>query len=165
MDLMSRRRELLKMGGGGAEPWITYQVYSPANTTRAVYSGSIDTVARMMMGDTEITPTTSMAFVAAGYYDFKILLASPATIPSAAFNAGHYYNVVLPDCVTYIDTNAFRNYSTNSASSVLTCLAATPPSLNGDPFANRHIITLKVPSASLAAYQAAWSMMQNIQSL
>lgn len=153
------------MGGGGAEPWITYQVYSSANTTRAVYSGSIDTVARMMMGDTEITPTTSMAFVAAGYYDFKILLASPATIPSAAFNAGHYYNVVLPDCVTYIDKNAFRNYSTNSASSVLTCLAATPPSLNGDPFANRHIITLKVPSASLAAYQAAWSMMSNIQAL
>ena len=164
MDLFVRRRELMKVGGG-AEHWITYQVYSPANTTRAVYSGSINTVARMMMGDTEITPTTSMAFVAAGYYDFKILLASPATIPSAAFNAGHYHNVVLPDCVTYIDANAFRNYSSNAASSVLTCLAATPPSLNGDPFANRHIITLKVPSASLAAYQAAWSMMQNIQSL
>lgn len=160
-----RRRGMMASGGGGAEPWITYQVYSPANATRAIYSGSIGTVARMMMGDTEITPTTSMTFVTAGYYDFKILLASPATIPSSAFNAGHYYNLVLPDCVTYIDTNAFRNYSSNGASSVLTCLAATPPSLNGDPFANRHVITLKVPSASLAAYQAAWSMMSNIQAL
>lgn len=161
--MMLRRRTM--MASGGAEPWITYQVYSPANTTRSIYTGDIDTVARMMMGDTEITSTASMTFVAAGYYDFKILLASPATIPSSAFNAGHYHNVVLPDCVTYIDTNAFRNYSSNAVSSVLTCLAAAPPSLSGDPFANRHIITLKVPSASHAAYQAAWSMMSNIQAL
>lgn len=157
------RRSMMMAGrGGGEDPYISYQVYATAGSTRAVFSGALNAVAKMFMGDVEITPVSSMTFATAGYYDFKILLVNPATIPDAAFNAGHYHNVVLPASVTYIGLNAFRNYSTNASSSTLTSLATTPPQLNGDPFANRHIITLKVPADSLTAYQTAWSMMSNI---
>ena len=152
-------------GGEDFSKWISYQVYvASANVSRSVFSNTDMTlISKMMMGGTEITPVASMTFAEAGTYDFKILLVDPTTIPSGAFNAGNYRNVVLPSCVTYIGTNAFRNYYNNTGK--LTCLATTPPTLNGDPFYNRHIMAVYVPSASLTAYQTAWSMMSNIQAL
>ena len=151
-------------GGEDFSKWISYQVYvASANVSRDLFTGAISTIAEMWMNGEQITPVSSMTFTTAGTYNMKILLNDPSTIPTSAFNAGHYRNVVMPSCVTYIGTNAFRNYYNNTGK--LTCLATTPPTLNGDPFYNRHAIAVYVPSESLTAYQTAWSMMTNIQAI
>lgn len=154
------------MGGQKEDNYIYYDVFvSSANVSRDLFTGETSTIAEMWMNGEQITPVSSMTFTTAGTYSMKILLNDPSTIPDYAFNAGHYRDVVLPSCVTNIETNAFRNYNVNSASSLLTCKATTPPTLSGDPFANRHAITVYVPSESLTAYQTAWSMMTNIQAI
>lgn len=167
MDLMRRRRELMMMGGATpTDNYIYYNVMTySANTTRTLFTGDISNVAEMWVEGVQITPTASMTFAAAGAHPIKVLLNVPTTIPDGMFNAGHYSDCVLPACVTSIGTNAFRNYASNSATSSLTCLAATPPALSGDPFANRHDITVYVPDASVAAYQTSWSNMANITAL
>lgn len=154
------------MGGQKEDNYIYYDVFvSSANVSRNVWSGEVTDIAEMWMDDVQITPIKSMTFANAGTYRMKVLLTTPATIPNGALNASHYHNAILPACVTYIGTNAFRNYYANNASSLLTCKATTPPTLDGDPFANRHAITVYVPSESLTAYQTAWSMMTNIQAI
>lgn len=160
--------ELLRRRFGGKKEeqdnYIYYDVYvSSANVSRDLFSGRIATVAEMWMDGEQITPVSSMTFTTAGTYNMKILLNDPSTIPASAFNSGTYRNVVLPSCVTSIGSNAFRNYANNSGK--LTCLATTPPTLSGDPFANRHTIAVYVPSESLTAYQTAWGMMTNIQAI
>ena len=120
---MQRRRELLMMGGATpTDNYIYYNVmiYS-ANTTRAVISASIGNVADMWVDGEQITPTASMTFAVAGAHPIKVLLNNPAIIPDGMLNAGHYADCVLPACVTNIGTNAFRNYASNNATSLLVC--------------------------------------------
>lgn len=167
MDLLQRRRELMMMGGATpTDNYIYYNVMTySANTTRALFSAAISNVADMWVDGEQIAPVASMTFAVAGAHPIKVLLTAPTIIPDGMLNAGHYADVVLPACVTYIGTNAFRNYASNNASTLFTCLAFTPPTLSGDPFANRHAITVYVPDASVAAYQSAWSNMSNIVAL
>lgn len=166
MDLIQRRRELMMMGGGVVDNYIYYGVFvSSANITRTIWSGGVSAIAEMWMDDVPITPAESMTFATAGTYRMKVLLVDPTTIPQGALNAGHYRNASLPACVTSIGENAFRNYASNNATTLLTCLAVIPPTLSGDPFANRHGITVYVPDASVAAYQSSWSNITNIVAL
>lgn len=160
LNLLERRRAMI--GGVAPDKWIHYAVYvSSDGSSRAIFSGDIALVDRMVLDGIEITPIASKTFDTAGTYSVDILLANPATIPDAGFNAGHYRYIELPSCVTYIDTNAFRNYNKSS----LTCHATTPPSLNGDPFYNSHTIDVYVPAGTVTAYQSAWSQMTNIRAI
>jgi hypothetical protein len=167
MDLMLRRRELMMMGGATpTDNYVYYDVMTySANTTRSVITAPIDDVAEMWVDGVQITPVASMTFAASGAHPIKVLLNNPAIIPDSMLNAGHYANCVLPACVTNIGKDAFRNFASNNATSSLTCLAVTPPALSGDPFVNRHNITVYVPDASVAAYQSSWSNMTNIVAL
>lgn len=158
MDLMQRRRELLMMGGEIVLPWITYQITVPS-ATRTVWSGGANTVERMIIDGVEVTPTSSYTFDTYGATvraDIEVLLFDPTEIPMGAFNAAHYRDVTLPDTVTSIGVNAFRNFTSN-VSSWLRCLATTPPTLSGSVFANSRNISIYVPDASVSAYKAAWT--------
>lgn len=160
-----RRAMMGKGGGEKADNYIYYGVFVASNnTSRYLWTGSTDLVAEMWLDGVQITPVASMTFATAGTYQMKVLLTNPATIPNSALNAGHYRDAILPACVTYIDTNAFRNYGTSGVTPI-TCLATTPPALNGDPFYNRHGNPLYVPADSVTAYQTAWSMMTNISAI
>ena len=164
IDLIARRRAMMGASGALADNYIYYDVFvSTAGATRAVYSGELADIAEMWMDGVMITPSLSMTFADAGTYNMKILLNDQSTIPANAFNSGTYRDVVLPSCVTNIGNDAFRNYYNSTGK--LTCLATTPPTLSGDPFANRHTIAVYVPSESLTAYQTAWGMMTNIQAI
>lgn len=164
IDLIARRREMMGASGEEADQWIHYYVYAATDgTSRALYSGQLPEISRMIFDGEEITPIAIKTFDTSGTYSVDILLVDTTTIPDNGFNAGHYRDVVLPSCVTSIGNNAFRNYSATNGN--LTCLAMTPPSLVGDPFYNRHGLNVYVPSDSLSAYQTAWNQMTNIQAI
>ena len=164
------RRMMMANKGGEQDPfkdWITCYVYvATANSSRTLnangYGSSV--IDRMIVDGEEITPVTSMTFATTGNHPVKILLKDKTAIPAKYFNAGHFRNMVAPACVTSIGTDCFRNYGTNN-SSTMTFLATTPPTLSSDPFYNRHGNPVYVPSASLSAYQTAWSMMTNIRTI
>lgn len=85
------------------------------------------------------------------------ILGSPTKIPDAFAYRTVITSFVIPSSVTQIGGMAFA--TANDALTEITCLATTPPYLVYQPFGNSTGFTIKVPSASVAAYKAAtnWS--------
>lgn len=165
MNLLLRRREMMGGKESISDDYIYYQVYvSAANVDRAIWQGLLSAIKEMWFEGEQITPIGSKIFESAGTYNMKVLLYDATTIPNNALNAAHFRNAILPACVTSIGLNAFRNYEL-AAGGALTILATTPPTLDGDPFGNRHNIAVYVPAESVSAYQAAWTNVTNIQAI
>lgn len=77
------------------------------------------------------------------------------TILGNAFeNCWALETITIPSTVTTINAGMLTNYGTSALQS-FTCLATTPPTLNGNLFYGNNNFTIYVPAASVSAYKAA----------
>ena len=77
------------------------------------------------------------------------------TILGNAFeNCWALETITIPSTVTTINAGMLTNYGTSALQS-FTCLATTPPTLNGNIFYGNNNFTIYVPAASVNAYKAA----------
>lgn len=85
------------------------------------------------------------------------LLGNPTIIPEYFADGTAITSFVIPSSVTTIGAMAFA--TPNNTITEITCFATTPPTLGNKAFGNSLGFTIKVPSASVAAYKAAtnWS--------
>ena len=85
------------------------------------------------------------------------LLGNPTIIPEYFAGGTAITSFVIPSSVTTIGAMAFA--TPNNTITEITCFATTPPTLGNKAFGNSLGFTIKVPSASVAAYKAAtnWS--------
>ena len=94
------------------------------------------------------------------FYDCKSLTSctipnNVTTIGTSAFqNCSGLTSVTIPSGVTSIGYQAFVQCKSLTS---ITCLATTPPTLNYRVFNTGNSCPIYVPSASLTAYQTAWS--------
>lgn len=94
------------------------------------------------------------------YYSLKSIIIpdSVSSIGVAAFSSCYYLeSVTVPSAVTSLPVNMFYNAGTGGDGLTITFLSTTPPTKDATTFQNAIIAKIKVPSASVEAYKAAWA--------
>ena len=110
---------------------------------------------------TSITIPNSITSIADETFDYCTSLSS-VTIPNSVTSIGSFAfrnctsltSITIPSGVTSIGRTAFNGCSGLSS---VTCFATTPPTLGTYVFDDTNNCPIYVPSASVSAYQSAWS--------
>lgn len=156
--------ELLRRRFGGKKEvdpyadWVTWDVYVASdNVERSICAGAANMFDRMLINDEEVTPISSKTFAQRGTYHIKGHFKNNVTALYTGFlNAAHYRNCVIPNLVTNIGSNGFRNFASNVVTYIV-CKSTTPPHLDNNVFLNSRNVIVYVPDESVNTYKTEWA--------
>lgn len=155
MDLIQRRRELLKMGGG--DPFANWVKIKTKNygTNKNCFLCNVSYVSRMAVDGVEVTPSQYYDFGDSDYHIVHLLYNDPITIPESGVYQDNYTSIAkdIPAIYTSFGNSALRG-SGSSGICAVAIRATTMPSFGLYNWRGWTRGTLYVPTELIEDYKA-----------